>query len=124
MKSDECSRIEALLHNVPDGEIAAVRHSAARDFVLQTEQFFPQGAGKGQIDAYAVFPGVDAAYHVFSAPKVAFRHAPAPGVLELFHCHSGRVGWNMPGGIAIYLGAGDMTAHSTACCANSAMMFH
>ena len=65
MKSDECSRIEALLHNVSDGEIAAVRHSAARDFVLQTEQFFPQGAGKGQIDAYSVFPGVDAAYHVF-----------------------------------------------------------
>ena len=59
MKSDECSRIEALLHNVPDGEIAVAYHSATRDFVLQTEQFFPQGAGKGQIDAYAVFPGVD-----------------------------------------------------------------
>ena len=123
MKSDECSRIEALLHNVPDGEIAVAYHSATRDFVLQTEQFFPQGAGKGQIDAYAAFPGVDAAYHVFSAPKVAFRHAPAPGVLELFHCHSGRVGWNMRGGMAIYLGAEDMTMHSATCCADSAMMF-
>lgn len=123
MKSDECSRIEALLHNVPGGEIAVAYHSATRDFVLQTEQFFPQGAGKGQIDAYAAFPGVDAAYHVFSAPKVAFRHAPAPGVLELFHCHSGRVGWNMRGGMAIYLGAEDMTMHSATCCADSAMMF-
>lgn len=46
MKSDECSRIEALLHNVPGGEIAVAYHSATRDFVLQTEQFFPQGAGK------------------------------------------------------------------------------
>ena len=29
----------------------------------------------------------------------------------------------MRGGTAIYLGAGDMTAHSMACCADSAMMF-
>ena len=123
MKSDECSRIEALLHNVSDGEIAAVRHSAARDFVLQTEQFFPQGAGKGQIDAYSVFPGVDAAYHVFMAPYTYIYYAPASDVLELFHCHRGRVGWNMRGGMAIYLGAGDMTIHSAACCADSAMMF-
>ena len=44
-------------------------------------------------------------------------------MLELFHCRSGRVGWNMRGGTAIYLGTGDMTAHSTACCADSDMMF-
>ena len=46
MKSDECSSIEALLHNVPDGEIAVAYHSATRDFVLQTEQFFPKAPGK------------------------------------------------------------------------------
>ena len=116
MKPDERSRIDALLRNVAAGKIAAAHHSAAaQDSVLQTEQFFPRAAGKGQAEIYSVFPGVDAAYLTFQAPEVAFRHAPSSGVLELFHCHSGRVGWNMQGGMAIYLGAGDMTVHSAAC---------
>ncbi|HIS93899.1 MAG TPA: helix-turn-helix transcriptional regulator [Candidatus Alectryocaccomicrobium excrementavium] len=124
MKPDERSRIDALLCNVAAGKIAAAHHSAAaQDSVLQTEQFFPRAAGKGQAEIYSVFPGVDAAYLTFQAPEVAFRHAPSSGVLELFHCHSGRVGWNMQGGMAIYLGAGDMTVHSAACCADSTMMF-
>ena len=48
---------------------------------------------------------------------------PSPDILELFYCHSGRVGWNMREGTAVYLGAGDLTVHSAACCADSAMMF-
>ena len=43
--------------------------------------------------------------------------------LEIYYCRSGRVGWNMQGGTAVYLGTGDVTAHSMACCADSAMMF-
>ena len=34
-----------------------------------------------------------------------------------------RLRWNMQGGTAVYLGTGDVTAHSMACCADSAMMF-
>lgn len=48
---------------------------------------------------------------------------PPVHVLEIFYCRNGRIGWNMQGDTAVYLGSGDMTVHSAACCADSAMMF-
>ena len=59
----------------------------------------------------------------FLASEVKFRHDASDSVLEIYYCRSGRVGWNMHGGTAVYLGTGDVTAHSMACCADSAMMF-
>ena len=117
-------RIERSLQNVPPGRLTITSHSSsAENHILLTNQFSAKTEGKGHIEIYSVFPGIEVSYNRFLAFEIAFHHGASPAVLELFHCHSGRVGWNMPGGIAIYLGAGDMTAHSTACCANSAMMF-
>ena len=124
MKRAEQPRIAQLLADVPAGSVALTQHSAAGpDHMLLTEQFSAQTDGRGRVASYAVFPGANVSYTVFSAQEVCFHHAAEPAILELFHCRSGRVGWNMQGGTAIYLGAGDLTAHSAACCADSAMMF-
>lgn len=124
MKQEEPLRVEQMLKNVPSGEVTIVRHFApAEGRTLLTDQFSTQTSGKGRVETYALFPGIEASYHVFLASQIAFHHEAYASMLELFHCRSGRVGWNMRGGTAIYLGAGDMTAHSTVCCADSDMMF-
>ena len=89
----------------------------------RVEQFRAVTAGKGCIEAYETFPGIEVSFNVFLASEVKFRHDASDSVLEIYYCRSGRVGWNMQGGTAVYLGAGDVTAHSMACCADSAMMF-
>ena len=124
MKHEDLSHLESLLREVPEGGLAVTHHSTSKeDHTLLTDQFSAKTAGKGKVDAYAVYPGIEAAYNAFLAPEVTVHHEASNSVLEIFHCQSGRIGWNMRDSTAVYLGAGDMTAHSTACCADSAMMF-
>ena len=124
MRGEEQVRIEQLLKEVPEGSLSIVRHSSSsQGRTLLTNQFRAKTSGKGRIETYALFPGIEASYNVFLAPRITFHHAASPSLLELFHCRDGRVGWNMSGGTSIYLGAGDMTVHSTMCCADSDLLF-
>lgn len=124
MKQREPAHIAQQLQDIPGGGLTIVRNSpSGQEYVLLTGQFSAKTVGKGKIEAYHVFPGVDASYNLLSAPEITVHHDASFSVLELFYCRNGRVGWNMRGGTAVYLGAGDLTAHSSACCADSAMMF-
>lgn len=124
MKQEEPIYIVQQLENVPAGGLMVVYHTpSGQEDVLLTDRFSARTQGRGKMEAYHVFPGIDASYNVLYASEFTVRHAASVGVLELFYCHSGRVGWNMRGGTAVYLGEGDLTAHSAECCADSAMMF-
>ena len=124
MRQQGPPHIAQQLQDVPGGSLTIVRNSLpSQEYILLTGQFSAKTVGKGKIEAYHVFPGVDASYNLLSAPEITVHHAASSSVLELFYCRNGRVGWNMRGGTAVYLGAGDLTAHSSACCADSAMMF-
>ena len=124
MKKEESKVIAQKLQNIPNGTLA-LKHCRAGGIgsTLFGEQFRAITAGKGCMEAYETFPGIEVSFNIFLASEVKFRHDASDSVLEIYYCHSGRVGWNMPGGTAVYLGAGDVTAHSMACCADSAMMF-
>ena len=124
MKKEEAKVIAQKLQNIPNGTLA-LKHCRAGGMgsTLFGEQFRAITDGKGCMEAYETFPGIEVSFHIFLASEVKFRHDASDSVLEIYYCHSGRVGWNMQGGTAVYLGVGDVTAHSMACCADSAMMF-
>ena len=116
-------RIDELLQNVPAGALTIISDSTSgHGHLLMTDQFQAKTEGKGRMELYSVFTGLDASYDTFGASEVVFHHMGSASILELFYCHSGRVGWNMRGGTAVYLGAGDMSVHSATCCSDSAMM--
>ena len=123
MKKEESKVIAQKLQKIPNGTLA-LKHCRAggTGSTLFGEQFRAVTAGKGCMEAYETFPGIEVSFNVFLASEVKFRHDASDSVLEIYYCRSGRVGWNMQGGTAVYLGAGDVTAHSMACCADSAMM--
>lgn len=124
MDHGEINRITQNLQHISEGTISVERCCLQEaDGALFTEQFHAVTAGKGRMEAYSVYPGIEASFNTFLAPEIKFRHNASESVLEIYYCRSGRVGWNMRGGTAVYLGAGDLTAHSTACCADSTMMF-
>lgn len=123
MKHTENNQISHILQNVREGTLLMKRcRSEEAGSILLTEQFHAITSGKGRIEAYSLFPGAEASFNTFLAPDIKFCHDASESVLEIYYCHSGRVGWNMRGGTSIYLGAGDLTVHSTACCADSAMI--
>lgn len=121
MKQEEAIRLENSLSDVPHRTVLLERRTPSGSALPQPLQ--AQTDGRGRLEIYGVFPGIEAAFHRFWAGRAAFHHAASRSVLEIYHCRTGRVGWNMRGGTEIYLGAGDLTIHSTDCCADSVMLF-
>ena len=113
MKKEESKVIAQKLQKIPNGTLA-LKHCRAggTGSTLFGEQFRAVTAGKGYMEAYETFPGIEVSFNVFLASEVKFRHDASDSVLEIYYCRSGRVGWNMQGGTAVYLGTGDVTAHS------------
>ena len=115
--------IARALEDIPAGRVAAIHHeggTAASPLLTPLEA---TADGKGRLETYGVFPGVTACFFAFLSPSAAFHHPPASTVLALCHCRAGRMGWNLGDGTALYLGAGDLTAHSAARCADSVLAF-
>ena len=116
--------LEKQLQKIPAGELEVIHRSVfGQDHPHVTDRVLAKTKGKGRMEVYSVYPGIDVSYTAFLSVEATFHHAASPAIVELFYCHSGRVGWNMREGTAVYLGAGDLTVHSAACCADSAMMF-
>ena len=100
MKGGEAARADRLLQDVPEGTLAVSCPAGAPAEAVRGP-LRGETPGRGRVERYAVFPAVEAAYHVFRAPWAAFHHAALEHVLELFYCRSGRVGWNLRGGAAL-----------------------
>lgn len=109
-------KIHQLLSAVPDGSVKIINASGAVQRQAQTR-------GKGLILSFQVFAGVTLEYNCFQSDSVHFMHRPLDHVLEINHCHEGRVGWDMKSGSTIYLGAGDLAMQPMDCCADSLMRF-
>lgn len=124
MRAEERTRLEERLRQIPAGEVRVEYAGGPRPAEgLLAEAFQARTDGRGLLEAYGVLPGVEAAFDTFQAPSVTVRHPARADTLELFYCRSGRVGWTMAGGTAVYLGAGDMTVHRADRCADSSMLF-
>lgn len=118
----QAEQIRAALRDVPAGRIL-MECGQRTCGAPSAAQIQAHTAGKGRIEQYAVFPGMEVSLNTFLADEITVQHRAEESVLELFYCRSGRAGWNMRGGTAVYLGQGDLTVHSMDCCADSVMMF-
>lgn len=71
MKQQEPTHVTQQLQDVPAGGLTIVRNSpSGQEYVLLTGQFSAKTVGKGKIEAYHVFPGVDASYNLLSAAEI------------------------------------------------------
>lgn len=122
MRYDAEKEIRQALEAVPAGRLVEVSDPTL-DTPLSSEPVQVNLEGKGRVERYPVFPGIEASFGIFLTSELSVQHAPAENVLEVYYCHRGRVGWNMRGGTAIYLGEGDLSVHSMDRCAHSVMMF-
>lgn len=70
-----------------------------------------------------VLPGAELAFHRFEGQVRAHRHEPQGDCLEINHCRAGRIGWEMDGGLTLYMGPGDLALHRMDRCADSVLRF-
>ena len=100
MKKEESNVIAQKLQKIPNGTLA-LKHCRAggTGSTLFGEQFRAVTAGKGCMEAYETFPGIEVSFNVFLASEIKFQHDASDSVLEIYYCRSGRVGWNMQGSL-------------------------
>lgn len=119
MKREYFSETAEALKDIPSGTISITRHGAAGSGGFAAERLETWTEGKGAIESFALFPGIEISLHRYAAERVRFRHAADGGVLAVNHCRAGRTGWRMRGGGTIYLGPGGLCIHSMDDCAES-----
>ena len=102
MKKEESKVIAQKFQKIPNGTLA-LKHCRAggTGTTLFGEQFRAVTAGKGCMETYETFPGIEVSFNIFLASEVKFRHDASDSVLEIYYCRSGRVGWNMQDGTAV-----------------------
>ena len=105
--------IAQALQEVPEGTLAILQNGAqaVRD-CHAGDQLTTQIVGKGRIERYRLYPGIEISCHQYLAQEVHFCHRASDSVLEINHCRQGRIGWKMSEGISVYLGAGDLCLHT------------
>ena len=103
MKKEESKVIAQKFQKIPNGTLA-LKHcrTGGTGTTLFGEQFRAVTAGKGVMEAYETFPGIEVSFNVFLASEIKFQHDASDSVLEIYYCRSGRVGWNMQDGTAVY----------------------
>ena len=122
MQEEYAGFLEKSLLEVPSGTFEVKRHNAENHHTpLMIERLTAQTKGKGRIESFLLFPGIEVSFHQYLAEQVHFHHEAKDYILEINHCYKGRIGWNMRNGAAVYLGAGDLCLHSMASCADSEM---
>lgn len=124
MYEETISRITRSLADVSDKTLKVIKNlDTVSEKNLFTDSFQTMTTGKGCMTAYQVFSGIQLSLNVFLGDQVSFHHDSHPHILEINHCHTGRIGWNFSNGTSAYLGIGDLSLHSMECCADSAMIF-
>ena len=123
MKEEALTLPEEALRSLPASSVIMETHPADGNGTPFYDHLKAATDGRGKISIYPVFPGIELSFLVFQAGQASFHHAASPHVLEISHCCRGRVGWDLKKGMSVYLGAGDLTLHSTDCCADSVMRF-
>lgn len=99
VKEDYSFEIERKLEGVPKGRLwMKKRYSNQNDGVLLVKALHSCSDGKGMIEVYTVFPGVELSFHHYHAKKFHFQHAAMQSAVQLNHCRYGRLGWNLEGG--------------------------
>ena len=112
---------EDILKDIPNGKIIINRHNSTHENTIFNKDFRYCSDGRGLVDTYSVFPGIELSFNYYYANCFEFQHRPVHSAMQINHCRSGRMGWKMQDQSTIYLGPGDLSLHTLHSCADSAM---
>lgn len=66
MKQEDLLHIKNQLQNISAGQLTIAHHTlSAQDSTLFLNQFLAKTKGKGKVEAYVLFPGIEASYNIF-----------------------------------------------------------
>jgi AraC-like DNA-binding protein len=108
------------LKDVPMGSLEVKVHGQTGDTGL-LEHIQTELSGKGTMEIFRLYPCMELSFFTICGDNPTFHHKALPERLEINYCRQGRIGWDLRDVGSIYLGPGDHSLHSMACCADAAM---
>lgn len=120
MEKECIQEISNRLAGIPFGKCLTIRHSAGKNTPVSecSGQDLPADA-RLKIITYELYPGIEISYNYFQAERFPFHHCHRSSALAVDHCCRGRIGWEMSGGLSLYLGNGDLSFHMNTGCSDS-----
>ena len=86
---------EDILKDIPNGKIIINRHNSTHENTIFNKDFRYCSDGRGLVDTYSVFPGIELSFNYYYANCFEFQHRPVHSAMQINHCRSGRMGWKM-----------------------------
>ena len=116
----ELCKITEKLKDVPEGNCVNITHPLGTSDIVRTSfsKNVPAGA-RLKSETFKLYPGIELSFHCYLADHFHIRHCHGISVLSIDHCRSGRIGWEMKGGLSLYFGNGDLSFHYTDKCSDS-----
>lgn len=119
MEKELCT-ISEKLKDVPSGSSVNIRHTLETSDTIRTSsaESVPAGA-RLKSETFELYPGIELSFHCYLADHFHIHHCHGISVLSIDHCRTGRIGWEMKGGLSLYFGNGDLSFHYTDKCSES-----
>ncbi len=119
----QLEKVKGNVSAIPDGKVQIITHSPEnikKNSIL--ENLNTDCKGKGKIETYSIYPGMDLSFLDILSDSISFHHMESPAVMKINYCRYGRIGCNLKDNNAIYLGMGDFSLSTMDMCADSAII--
>lgn len=121
MDTNMIETIQRALREIPGGKFEEEYYEESGTVPLFPKRFTARSTGKGLIQTYSIYPGMEVSFLTLLAESILFSHPANAAVMAVSHCRCGRVGWDMMQNQSVYLGNGDYSIHTMDTCSVSAM---
>lgn len=115
--------IQQELNAIPVGKLKEEHYKDPAFASLYPQHFSASPRGKGLIQNYSIYPGIEISFQTLLADSTQHTHKADSKVMEINYCRYGRVGWDVMQNQMVYLGPGDYSIHTKDVCFTSVMSF-
>lgn len=119
MSEEYIDILQKKLASVPENSFIYKHNDSPKDHTCFSENLSVKSKGKGLIETYLLYPGIELSFCFINADKIIFQHRKSTNAIEINYCRFGRSGRELKDGSSVFLGPGDVSFNLTDVCADS-----
>ena len=119
MSDEYLDDLHRKLASVPENSFIYKHNDCPKDHSCFSENLSVKSKGKGLIETYLLYPGIELSFCFISADKIIFKHRKSTNAIEINYCRFGRSARELKDGSSVFLGPGDVSFNLTDECADS-----
>lgn len=111
--------LQKKLASVPEDSFIYKHNDSPKDHSCFSENLSVRSKGKGLIETYLLYPGIELSFCFIRADKIIFEHRKNANSIEVNYCRFGRSVRKLKDKSTVFLAPGDVSFNLTDVCADS-----